>query len=263
MEEWVRDWNRQFEVAEELVPVQYLSKAVSTTGTALRRLLLEVFQWLNTTEMETTAAMCCKAWYHTSREEEFWRTRYIADFHPAETDSQGDYRRKYIAHIRASCWHCKSDLRLDQIESMSPYFNRPICYNCHYQPACRIISFAHFSKRIGMSRPAIDSLSIPSFIDNNAKSSFISLIKPKLQPYAETRRTLLLRTLDAHYPGRLQTEEREKVLAFDFGQLCLNVGWGKGPEALDKALVKFCVKWRKRENVEKGAEQFLEDIKSQ
>ena len=260
MEEWVRGWNRQFEVAEELVPVQYLSKAVSTTGTALRRLLLEVFQWLNTTEMETTAAMCCKAWYHTTREEEFWRTRYIADFHPAETDSQADYRRKYIARIRASCWHCKSDLTFNEIHSLSPYFNRSICTNCFYEKPCKIISFANFSYCLTMSKTALNYLSVPSFQVNHVRCSFLILFKSRLQPYAETRRKLLLSTLDVHSPGKLQGEERDRVLAFDFGELCYISLRTKQYPVLEQALVKFCVKYRKRENVLKSAKQFLAEF---
>jgi hypothetical protein len=206
-------------------------------------------------------AVCCKAWYHVSREEEFWCTRYLAEFHPSETVPQIDYRRKYIAQIRVSCWHCKNQLELNQIESMSPYFNRPLCYNCRYQNPCVIRSFASLTRRLKISRATLDHLSIPSFVMYNAKSSFLILFTSKIQPYAETRRQLLLSTLDTQYPGKLRHEVREQVQAYDFGQICYSI-WRRNVQSdLEKALIEFCIKWRKRENVNKSVEKFLEDIK--
>ena len=258
---WVERWNRQFEVHEELVPVQYLSKAVSTTGTALRRLLLEVFQWLNTTEMETTAAMCCKAWYHISREEEFWRTRYIADFHPAETDSQGDYRRKYIAYRLGSCWHCKKLVPVSEIQFKCKVFKQPLCKQCYLVQECHITPLNVFKLRQKVTLTTLESLGIPYFSYYGTKSSYVVLYKSKLQPYAETRRLLLLRTLDTEHPESLQARDRAKVQAFDFGRFYA----GESAQVLkgvEKALVEFCGKWGGREKLRTNVQLFLSTVEA-
>ena len=66
VEAWVDHWNQQFAVQEEAVLAQFLRKAVSTASTPLRRLLLEVLQWLAVSEVETGVALVCKTWHHFS-----------------------------------------------------------------------------------------------------------------------------------------------------------------------------------------------------
>jgi hypothetical protein len=260
VEAWVRNWNKQFEAAEEDVPEKYMSKAVATTDTALRRLLLEVLQYLTTSETETLVAFACKEWFHVSRDEEFWKGRFISEFTPLETEAQGDYRKKYIAFTRASCWHCKKLQNIKAIYRMSPYFNRPICYACNHLPNCQIESFNSFMKRCKVTQATLDSLQVPSFsYPNTIKSSYILFYQAKLLPYAEARRKLLLSTLESDYPNSLRAEDKEVIAKCNLQAFYGAAGvrcWMKG----QAAVLKFCGRWGKRENLRKSVEEFLEQF---
>jgi len=193
---WVKDWNEQFITKEETVPAQFLQKTVNTTGTPLRRLLLEVFQWLNTSEIETIVAVCCKAWYHVSREEEFWRTRYVAELHPTETATEGDYRRKYIAYVKGTCWHCKSFLTLHEVYMRCPFFQRNLCKTCSNTPECQITSLNRYSERQNVSMELLKELNIPTFEFRSKPGNYMLVIAAKVVPFIQEQKTRLLRTIE-------------------------------------------------------------------
>jgi hypothetical protein len=74
----VEAWNQQLGATETTIQPIYRSKAVFTAAPADRRLLLEAFKYLKPQEVERTAAIVCKGWYHISREEELWAAIYGA-----------------------------------------------------------------------------------------------------------------------------------------------------------------------------------------
>ena len=195
--EWVDAWNRQFTAKEEEVPAQYLQKAVVTESTPLRRLLLEVFQYLSTGDIEKLVAVTCKAWLHVSRDQEFWRTRVISEFHPSETDSQGNYRRKYIALLRSFCWHCHYTPSLDSIFFKCPYFNQPLCKPCSDLSDCQIFSFRKFSSLMMFSYDLLLELQIPNFLYNRAISSYRYMILGKIIPYTEELKVRLIHEIES------------------------------------------------------------------
>ena len=195
--EWVETWNRQFSAKEEEVPVQFLQKAVVTASTPLRRLLLEVFQYLTMPELETNVALSCKAWFHVSRDEEFWRSRVLSQFEPAETEAQGNYRRKYIAYWQGSCWHCKLVPSIDQICMKCPYFKRPLCTACASIPDLKIWSFRKYSREVLFSYGLLQELNVASFQYRKALSSYLYMIKEKVVPYVEAQKAKLVREIEA------------------------------------------------------------------
>lgn len=254
-------WNEKFEPSEALVPSLFLNKAVNTAGTLLRRLLLEVCIYLTTGDIETRAALVCKDWLHVSRDEEFWRTRFTAEFHPSETEAQGNYRRKYIAYQFSSCWHCKVFKPIAEIEFRCSLFNRPLCKLCAMQPVCHITSFHIYRLSHWISKSVLDGLSVLSFPHNrNAKSTYMLLYQFKLQPYAESRRQLLLHTIEIHYSGLLQYEDRAAVENFDLGKF-YGQSYYSPISLVEMALMKFCGKGGKKEDVNASVEEFLKDIK--
>lgn len=262
VEAWVHSWNKQFGPVEEaMVPPLYLNQAVSTTYSPLRRLLLEVGVYLTTGEMETRVALVCKAWLHVTRDEELWKTRFISEFRPLETDAQGNYRRKYIAHVLGSCWHCNTIKPAADIQFRCRLFKRPLCKQCAKQPLCYITSFHNYMHSHWISKSVLDSLAIPSFLHRrNAKSTYMLVYQSKVKPYAESRRRLLLRTIDANYPGRLLPEVRAIMEAFDLGKIYGEVsGWTIS--LLEMALVKFCGKGGKQEDLHRNIEEFFELLK--
>lgn len=259
VEDWIETWNLQFTPKEDLVPQLYLNKAVNTSETSLRRLLLAVYQYLTPREIDTAVSLACRAWFHISRDEELWRTLFVAEFKPIETEGEGNYRRKYIAYLLGSCWHCKALKPVQEIVRICSIYKRPLCKQCAGQLPCSTMSFSSYMRAHKVSKSVLNCLSIPSFTQNHAKSSYLSTFQSKLQPYAETRRQLLLNTLDTNYPGRLQAEYREKMLAFDLGDFYGS--WcALSNTILDWAMVGFCGKGGRREDVISSCEEFLAAI---
>ena len=194
---WVEAWNRQFSTKEEEVPVQFLQKAVVTASTPLRRLLLEVFQYLTMSEIESLVALSCKAWFHVSRDEEFWRSRVLSQFEPAETEAQGNYRRKYISYWLSSCFHCKKPLSIDQICMKCPYFKRPLCTVCASLPNLKIISFSLYSRRTYFSYELLQELKIPCFQYRRALSSYLYMMVEQVVPYIKAQKAKLIGEIEA------------------------------------------------------------------
>jgi len=254
----VEQWNCQFEHREELVPAQYLGKAVNTAGTPLRRLLLAVFQYCTMAEVERQVAYTCKAWFHVSRDEEYWRTRFVVDYHPSETEAQGDYRRKYIVYMQGSCWHCCKLLEMAEVHFKCSYFKRPLCKVCADLPECEVISFHEYASSHRVTSTTLIHLSVPSFPFRKAKSSYMLLFQRCLTLYSTTRRKQLLATIDSEHAGRLQPTERSLAEEFDLGKY-----YGDRYQrvaGVGKALVEYCGRSCKRGDGKGKVEAFLEEV---
>lgn len=195
IKEWIDAWNRQFSAKEEEVPLQFLQKTVVTTSTPLRRLLLEVFQYLSMSEIEAKVALSCKDWFHVSRDDEFWRSRVISDFNPAETEAQGNYRRKYIAYWQGACWKCKVIPSLDNVFFKCPYFKRPLCKACASFRDMKIYSFSRYSDEMRFSYARMQELHICNFQYRRAMSSYLYMILEKVVPYVEEQKAKLIQEI--------------------------------------------------------------------
>jgi len=257
---WVGSWNKQFGAVEEEVQKKYVGKAIATNSPSLRRLLLVVFQYLTIAETEAIVAYTCKDWLHVSRDGEFWKTRFIAEFRPSETEAQADYRRKYIAFMRVSCWHCKKLVQIEEIRFKCPHFQRPLCWTCSQQKDCAVESVASFLSSRKVTKATLEALAVPQFPYGRKQCSYSTLYRDKLQPHAEARRRLLLHTIDSHFPGRLRAGERRAIELFDFGQFYL--GGTRGVVGVEYQLARFCGRSGNRQSERRTAQLFLEDIYS-
>lgn len=258
-EVWIAAWNQQFQVNEALVPAIYLRKAVSTIGTPIRRLLLEVYQYLSMTDVETRAVYVSKAWFHVSRDSEYWFIRYISDFHPSIVDSEGENRRKYIAYQLASCLRCKRLPSLHDIAWKCSYFQRPICGWCSDLPDFAIIPARYISASLKVTHTTLASLSVPLFLHDHETSCYWLHFEAKVLPYVEARRLQLVRGLMRYYKGKLGAEEMAVMGKFDFRRY---YGSAKVRTRVEYALVKFCGRWREKFEDEKTcANRFLRSLK--
>ena len=259
---WVIRWNRQFEAREEHVPEKYVEQTVKTTAPVLRRLLLEVFQYLQVPEIDSTVALTCKAWFHVTRDPEYWRTCFISEFNPPTTEEQGNYRRKYISYRLGSCWHCKRLLSLPEISRKCPIFHQPICKTCNFLPECTIISFNSYQLHHKVTQATLTSLNIPSFTQFGTKVSYLLLFRNKMTSYANNRRRILLENIEVNYNERLKKEDKSEVEKFNLEEF-----YGKERKIWklrkgEEALVTFCGLCGKREKVQKNVENFLEMVNS-
>lgn len=229
--------------SEAQVPDIYLKKAVATCESPLRRPLLSIYEYLSIQEIETRAVYVCKAWYHVSKDSEHWKSRFLAEIRPAETDSHSDYRRKYIFYMRAVCWHCNS---VPSCAVRCPLLNRPLCGPCSREEECRVASFARYSRTHFVSLTVLSQLSIPAFDHFQKKSSYILYFSREVTIYASIRRAILLRTIEQKYFGRLDSAAIGEIGAFDLWKYYGQESPKRG-SLICSALVRFCGKCGRRE----------------
>ena len=74
LRDWVDRWNRQF-----TAPASSVSRVNSAVG-PVRRLLLEVFQYLDLKDLELVAALICRDWLQITRDNDLWRPHYLSSF---------------------------------------------------------------------------------------------------------------------------------------------------------------------------------------
>jgi len=224
---WVSKWNQRFTIDESKVPTQYLAQAVQTSSTPLRRLLLEVFQYLSTKEVELLVGLTCKAWFHESRDSEYWKTRFMQEFQPETTEAASCYRAKFIANYKGSCWSCKQVLSLEEIELKCPLHKRPLCKACSQdKPECWVVSLHSFvhSRSIHPSLPAY--LDIRTFMQKRTKKCYYLDMVGKLTQYAEKRRVLLLDVIDRDYSTAVSAKLTTQIRQFDIALLYKSFDYG-------------------------------------
>lgn len=234
-------WNRQFTVNESLVPAIYLRKAVYTEGTPIKRLLLEVLQYLTVTEVETSTGLVSKAWFHVSRDSEYWLLRYFSASQLQVSEKSSDFRRKCIAERLAACWGCNRRPNLYEIAWKCSYFQRPLCWWCSDQPAYSVLSLHYVCCSLQVSRSTLCHLSIPLFLHDSEPSCYHFHFESKVIPYANSTRVLLVQDLTRQFAGKIPAEAIDTIRNFDFGKY---YGSAKVRTRVEDLLVKFCGGWR-------------------
>ena len=215
LRQWVQAWNQQYVSTVEKIPAQYLAQAVQTSSTPLRRLLLEVFQYLYTREVELLVGLTCKAWFHVSRDSEYWKTRFMQEFQPATTKADTCYRAQYLACFKGSCWSCHKFLPLAEIELMCPVHKRPLCSSCKDKPECQLIELNRllYWHRISPSLPKY--LNIPVFKVKGIKVVYKETALASFIFYANHRRNQLLNLLTEKYEETISPAIIERIRTFD------------------------------------------------
>ena len=196
---WVREWNRQWKVTETNLPEQFRSKAVKTESPYMRRLLIEVFEYLDTKEVEVTAARICRDWFHVTRDHELWKRRWIREFHPADTTEEDSYRTKYIVSIKTSCWKCLQPTSPDQMRLWCPLRSRPYCIPCSNQPTGGLSRLSTFFRNMRISPKLAARLNFRYFIYSKIKQNYKLDLVNTILPYATQRKELLIQELKANY----------------------------------------------------------------
>ena len=252
VKKWVEKWNSRFIAKEETLPVQFKSKAVETTSSPLRRLLLETFQYLELREIEQVVAFICKEWFHITRDNELWRARYLASFVAANSTGSESYRTQFILQNRGCCWVCHHYISLKSIKLMCPFRKRPLCSECFRTDNGCIVTLHSYFQRRQISLSLIPRLKIRHFTYQKYKQNYLFELANSLLPYAEQRRQALLSALQV--AGSV-TEDRLAVIRdFDLETYYRSRFGVHG--SLPRALGAFCGKDDKFESLEKSIEKF-------
>ena len=257
--QWAEQWNRRFQVSEETLPVQFKSRAVVTRSSPMRRLLLETFQYLSLREIEQLAAFVCKEWFHTTRENEFWKTRYLAQFDPAKTSEEDNYRSKFIVQTHNCCWICRKFLTLQEIKLICPVRKLPVCQNCSSSDAGCIVTINSYFNHHKITPTLRTRLGFHHFIYNKYRQNYVSDLGNTILPYAERRKKALLEALQPHCPAEISVECLQALTNYDLKGYykkrfpnCTGILW---------ALGEFCGLDEARESFEANVADFLSIVK--
>ena len=257
VKKWVEKWNSQFIVKEETLPNQFKSKAVETTSSPLRRLLLETFQYLELREIEQVVAFICKEWFHITRDNEFWKTRYLAEFQPSDTSEEGNYRTKFVVQSRSCCWVCHHYVPLDKLKMKCPFRKRPLCFGCANTDKGRVTTLNSYFKYHQISSSLVSRLRFRHFIYHKFKQNYVCDLADTIIPYAEKRRQVLLESLQTLHSPAVPEATVSAVANFDAeafykrGAIYSNLAWKIGT---------FCGKNDENESVEKSVDHFLASL---
>jgi hypothetical protein len=127
-ENWLQNWNSNF-TPLELVSVNpiFIHKGVQGPGSKYKRTYLEIFKFLDATEVAFQFSTVNKEFYSVSWDNELWIFFLHRDFmiHTFAKDA----RMKYIEEFNQRCWECK------QVHPNEEFFRCPIlkkilCKSC-------------------------------------------------------------------------------------------------------------------------------------
>jgi hypothetical protein len=181
----------------------------------MRRLLLETFQYLEIKELEQIVAFVCKEWFHVSRDNELWKTRYLDSFQPSNTSEMDNYRSKFIVQNQSCCWMCHRHVDLKEIKLICPNRKRPLCRDCFQTDAgCLVILNSYFQNR-KIASTLVARLGFRHFIYDRFKRNYLYDLGDTILPYAEQRKQALLSALQPLCPAKISEEDFNAVANCD------------------------------------------------
>lgn len=222
--------------------------------------LVAVFRFLSAKELENKLAFICKDWLKASREDDVWKNRFIAAFHPSEEEiGQAEYRKRYISGLSNACWHCGRFPTPNNTAFRCPLYGRPLCKPCFQHSECQIQSLSTFSKVYGVSTTTLRELDIPAFQYANAKSTYMKILLNKVVDHAEGRKRELIDMITKHHYGKLLKAEIRALEAFDFHEFYSGTGL---THKKFSSLVRACGQWGNVTTQKGKAEAIIKDITS-
>jgi len=256
MQQWVSQWNCQFLMTVDTLPVQFKSKAVQSTQSSYRRVLLATFEYLDSREVEGSAALVCKNWFHTTRDNELWKTRYQAAAPFAGTHEGETYRTLLIVQLLSTCWVCHDYVPLEDIKLRCPLHQRPLCVRCSLRKAGKFLPVKDYCKPWNISPDLATCLDFPQFPYNETQCAYLSDLISAVVSYAEQRRCVLIEALLPECPRRVTEEVIRSISKFDLRDYYA----GKSHEIsgmLEEALIGFCGRREEDASRDNVADAFL------
>lgn len=215
VKQWVEQWNSLLRVCVETLPAQFVAKAVGTTSSPLRRLLLETFQYLEMREIEQLVAFVCKEWFHVTRDNEFWKTQYLTSFQPSNICGTDNYRSKFIVIYQNCCWLCHTLISLNEIKLICPVHKRPLCRHCFKTDNGHIVTLNSYFTSRKISSTLVARLDFRHFIYDKFKQNYLSALGDTMLPYAEQRKHSLLSALQMLCPSKISIAELNAIASCD------------------------------------------------
>ncbi|OMJ66198.1 hypothetical protein SteCoe_37055 [Stentor coeruleus] len=133
-QEWINDWNSKYfpldsqPTSNNAISTLMHDKSLSTTATRRRRILIEVFKFLDIYDLSKSLALVNKEYYHATWEPELWRCLIVRDFNE-EASIDNNLRHKYFELFKTCCIECKKIPNRCNYY-MCPLIKRILCLNC-------------------------------------------------------------------------------------------------------------------------------------
>jgi hypothetical protein len=170
VEEWVNDWNRQFDLSPASVK-SFTEKRIKTETSQQKRILLEAFKYLDAISIVKLVTEVCKEWYHVSWEEELWQV-LTRSYFPTWRGKQAS-RTEFITVWMTCCAHCEKELKNTKRHMVCPITFRPKCLSCFQDPKNRPMRLNWAKNEYYLSKSMIKSLNIPIFTYDNEESIYL------------------------------------------------------------------------------------------
>ena len=135
---WLDDWNSRHFSLES--PPSYpiaLSKEVISSNPIHKRMLLEIFKYLEVADIVKNICLVNKEFYHVTWEQELWRELFVRDY--KEEIVTDNWRLKYANDYGKACIECKT---MPDVENMyiCPMLKRVLCKKCGRKDDYRLLS---------------------------------------------------------------------------------------------------------------------------
>ena len=170
VEEWVNDWNKQFDLSPASVK-SFTEKRIKTGPSHRKRILLEAFKYLDAISLVKLVTGVSKEWYHVSWEEELWQV-LTRTYFPTWRGKQAS-RTEFITVWMTCCAHCEKELINPKRHMVCPVTFRPKCLNCFQDAKNRPMRLNWAKNQYYLSKSMIKSLKIPIFTYDNEESIYL------------------------------------------------------------------------------------------
>ena len=174
VEEWVRDWNKQFELKGKDVEMMTV-KRVKTEAGRKKRILLEAFKFLDHITLIHLVTPICREWYHVSWEDELWREF----MHQVGFRGQGS-RQEFLTIWMTSCAHCNTPLASEKRYMVCPLTYRPKCKRCFSNELYRPIRLSWARTEYSITPSMLKTLQVPVFLYDDQSCFYLYQARDKV-----------------------------------------------------------------------------------
>ena len=145
---WLNDWNsRHFSLENPPSCPVALSKEVTSSNPIHKRMLLEIFKYLEVSDIVKNICLVNKEFYHVSWEQELWRELFVRDY--KEEIATDNWRLKYATEYGKVCIECKTAPSEENMY-ICPLLKRVLCKQCRKKDEYRLLYKEQISRIYGI-----------------------------------------------------------------------------------------------------------------
>ena len=177
VEKWAENWNKQFDFDEKCVEIAG-KRRVLTGSTVQKRVLMEIFKFLEVKTIVSVVVFVSKGWYSASWEDELWISLQNQSF-PRQIQSKTDYFTVFFS----SCVHCGHFLTQKNRHMVCPLTKRPKCVVCYSNILFRPQFLPWVERSNGIKPKLLRFLGVKTFIFDGKECVYLYQALPKVKKH--------------------------------------------------------------------------------